>query len=78
MCVCVYVCMCMYVRVCMCVYVCVCVYACVYACVYVCVCVCTCVRVSPSPGYWHNMNPICDRLNKFYDFYMAAIVAKCC
>ena len=47
---------------------------------FVCVCVCVCVCVSPPPRLsitsgvmWCDIDPY-DWLNKFYGFYMAAVV----
>ena len=49
---------------------------CVYVCVRACVCVCVCPRqLITSDMMWHDMNPY-DWLNKFYIFYMAAIVVS--
>ena len=58
----------------------VCVRACVRARVCVCVCVCVCVSTNKmtllitSGKMWCDMVPQHDWLNKFYSFYMAAVV----
>ena len=54
-----------------CLYACACVCVCVCACVCVCVCVCVPPRLLLTSGVmWCNI----DWLNKFYGFYMAALV----
>ena len=58
---------------CVCVRVCVCVRACVCASVCVCVCVCPPPRVLITSGVMWCDDPY-DWLNKFYGFYMAAVV----
>ena len=54
---------------------CVSVYACTCVCVYVCLCVCPLPRLLITSGMmWHKWVPY-DWLNKFYHFYMAAVVS---
>ena len=50
-----------------------------YVCVFACVCMCPPLRLLIiSDIMWHDMNPY-DWLNKFYNFYMTAVViiSKC-
>ena len=47
---------------------------CVCVCVHVCMCLCTCPRQLITSGVmWPNMDPD-NWLNKFYSFYMVAVV----
>ena len=74
LCVCVCVCACVYVCVC----VCVCVRVCVGVCVCACVCGCVCTCMCPPPRLLINSGVIWtpyDWLNKFYNFYLAAVVS---